>query len=320
MIQEAIDRFPESPKKTLARWLRKTYPEEFTSIETARTSIRYRTNAVGKVSRKKAIGSKSSNIDPFSKLPEQVRWDDTRPRHLRGHKKVGVMSDLHIPYHDKESVRIALQHMKDEGCTAIVLLGDVLDFFACSFWEKDPRRRNLGQEIEAGRQFFEALREGFPDAQIMYKLGNHEERWERYMFSQAPVLIGVPDFEIEHIYNLRELNIETLDRMRHIVVSGLNLIHGHEYKGGMTNPVNPARGLYLRSGTSAICGHFHQSSFHQQSDMNGSVTGCWSLGCLCDLKPRYMPYNKWAHGFAIIDTDDKVFGVQNKMIVNGQVV
>ena len=47
---------------------------------------------------------------------------------------------------------------------------------------------------------------------------------------------------------------------------------------------------------------------------------CWSTGCLCDLHPRYMPLNKWNHGFAIVDLDTAGgFSVRNFRIIDGKV-
>jgi hypothetical protein len=48
----------------------------------------------------------------------------------------------------------------------------------------------------------------------------------------------------------------------------------------------------------------------------------WSLGCMCELHPPYMPLNKWNHGFAIVDLDDNGtdFEVRNKRILKGKVL
>jgi len=53
--------------------------------------------------------------------------------------------------------------------------------------------------------------------------------------------------------------------------------------------------------------------------MNGEITTTWSLGCLCELHPAYLPINKWNHGFAIVDIDGQNFEVRNKNIYKGQI-
>jgi len=86
-------------------------------------------------------------------------------------------------------------------------------------------------------------------------------------------------------------------------LSKLNVIHGHEFNNGgmVSNPVNPARGYFLRgSGVHVIGSHYHQSSQHSQKNLEQNVTSTWSTGCLCDLHPDYRPANSWNHGFAIV--------------------
>ena len=100
----------------------------------------------------------------------------------------------------------------------------------------------------------------------------------------------------------------------------LNIIHGHEFGGSVFSPVNIARGLFLRGKVSAMQGHNHQSSEHSESNMNGELTTTWSLGCLCELHPAYLPINKWNHGFAIVDIDGQNFEVRNKRIHKGKIL
>ncbi len=100
----------------------------------------------------------------------------------------------------------------------------------------------------------------------------------------------------------------------------LNILHGHEFGGSVFSPVNIARGLFLKGKVSAMQGHNHQSSSHSESNMNGEITTTWSLGCLCELHPAYLPINKWNHGFAIVEIDGQNFEVRNKNIHKGKVL
>jgi hypothetical protein len=88
----------------------------------------------------------------------------------------------------------------------------------------------------------------------------------------------------------------------------------------MTNPVNPARGLYMRAKKTAFCDHYHQSSEHTESSINNDIVTCWSGGCLCGLHPDYLPLNKWNHGFAEIYNDDDYFTINNRKIINYKLV
>jgi hypothetical protein len=46
----------------------------------------------------------------------------------------------------------------------------------------------------------------------------------------------------------------------------------------------------------------------------------WSLGCLCELHPAYLPINKWNWGFGIVDIEKGGdFEVRNHTIYKGKV-
>jgi hypothetical protein len=108
---------------------------------------------------------------------------------------------------------------------------------------------------------------------------------------------------------------------RIIKAGNLNIAHGHEFPSGISSPVNIARGLYMRAKADAICGHHHRSSNHVEQDINGHMITTWSVGCLCDLHPLYMPINSWNHGVALITLDEEGnVDVQNKRIKNGRIM
>ncbi len=115
--------------------------------------------------------------------------------------------------------------------------------------------------------------------------------------------------------------MDVVGEKRVIKANKLNIIHGHEYPS-VFSPVNIARGLYMKGKVSAMQGHNHQSSTHVETDMNGDIVTTWSLGCLCELNPAYMPLNKWNHGFAIVDLSDngKEFHVRNFRIHKGKIL
>ncbi len=137
---------------------------------------------------------------------------------------------------------------------------------------------------------------------------------------KAPELYGVPEFEAKTILGLPDLNIVWVDGKRPIRIGKLNVIHGHEYSFGISNPVNPARGFFLRTKVHCIGGHFHQTSAHSEKNLEQTVISTRSTGCLCSLHPDYRPINTWNHGFAFAEVySDGAFDVQNKIIIKGKV-
>jgi hypothetical protein len=76
----------------------------------------------------------------------------------------------------------------------------------------------------------------------------------------------------------------------------------------------------MRAKASSAVGHHHQTSEHTEKDLNGNIVTTWSIGSLCGLSPEYMPYNKWNHGFATIETDmNGDYDFRNLRIINGKV-
>lgn len=255
------------------------------------------------------------------RLPKAItHHDQWQVVELAGVHRVLVISDLHIPYHDERAIQLAVRAGRERSCDTILINGDMMDFYAMSSWETDPRKRNLVGEVNAGRLFLQSLREYFPRARIVLKEGNHEERWERYLIKKAPDLLGLPEFSWQSVFHLDKYRIEHVGERKPIRIGKLIVIHGHEYRFNISNPVNPARGLFLRGKTHAVCGHFHQTSQHSEKRLDNAVVATWSIGALCDLHPDYAPLNNWNHGFAIVDVSPKgEFQIDNFRIIDGKV-
>jgi predicted phosphodiesterase len=250
--------------------------------------------------------SQESNYQPF-KLPIN-------------HNNILVIGDLHIPYHNIPALTLALKYGLENEVNTILMNGDVIDFYAISRFEKDPRKRNFGHEVLMTRQFLSTLRHLFPNAAIYYKCGNHDVRYDHYIMRNAPDLLGMNEFSFESLMKLDELNITFIPDKQIIRAGNLTILHGHELGQSVFSPVNIARGLFLRAKDNALCGHHHQASEHSEPNINGKLTTCWSVACLCELHPDYMPINKHHHGFAhvkIMDTGE--FDVSNYRIVNGKI-
>ena len=322
IVFDALEKYPETPTLTLAKKIYKENKSVFPRLEAARCMIRYYRGQLGKSHREslatrkyiKPQGSKS----PFESLPDGLKyWEEWEPYEIES-KRTLVLSDIHIPYHERQPLYMALGYGAKHNVDGILLNGDFLDFFSLSFWEKDPRKRNFQEELNIGRSILEIIRQGFPNAKIYYKTGNHEERYTRYLGVKAPELLGVDHFELAKILGLDKLDIQLISDKRIIKAGLLSVIHGHEFGRSISSPVNPARGLYLRGQDTAIAGHWHRSSEHHEKSMNGEIISCWSSGCLCNLNPDWLPINKWNHGFIIIDIKNDLgeFEVWNKKILD----
>lgn len=307
----------EMPTLKLARIIVKENPLMFSNLEAARMMLRSIEGKSGKTQTIVPVKDMAERPrNPF-KLPEseEINWE---PFVIQG-KRVMILSDVHIPYHSIDALTAAFSFAKKEKPDAILLNGDVLDFFTLSRFAKDPKGRSFAHELEAFRRFFEVVMETF-GAKVYFKIGNHEERYQHFLWMKAGELDGVQEFDLSNIIKARAEGVEVIKDKRIVKLGGLNVLHGHEFGGSIFSPVNIARGLFLRGKVSAMQGHNHQTSEHTESNMNGEITTTFSLGCLCELNPAYLPINKWNHGFAMVDVDGQDFHVRNYRIHKGLVL
>jgi predicted phosphodiesterase len=256
-------------------------------------------------------------MNPY-KFPDSDEANFT-PYKIKGHKRILILSDIHVPYHSIEALTAAFDFAKKEKPDAILLNGDTIDCHRLSRFIKDPKKRNFALELDTFKELFAIIKKTF-NCKIYFKVGNHEERYEHFLQEKAGELVGIEEFEFANILKARAEGIEIIDNKRPMQIGHLWGIHGHEYVGGISAPVNPARGLFLRSKVSCFQGHNHQTSEHTEPTLAGKMVTTFSIGCLSELHPAYMPLNKWNHGFAIVDMAGDEFEFRNKRIYKGKVL
>jgi predicted phosphodiesterase len=313
------DEHPTAPSKSLAKRLYDENVELFPSFDAAYCCVRRVRGNAGKRNRDKM------NATPHYRENGKCGWvPECPPSHaepwlpfdLPGPASIGVLSDIHVPYHDHRAVTKAVEFLKEKHkLTHLLLNGDFMDFYQLSRWEKNPKARDLVCEIESGRATLSWLRGQFPDAEMIYKLGNHDERLDKYIWNKAPELLGLNNVQIAHVLEFEKFGITEVRDQRPIMAGKLPIFHGHELPRGMSSPVNPARGAYMRTAHTMLMGHLHRPSTHTEPDMFKNDTTCWSTGCLCDMTPEYARLNKWSHGFCFVEVaSDGTFGVHNYQI------
>ena len=238
-----------------------------------------------------------------------------KPYNIKG-KEILVLSDIHIPFHNKRALNIALQYAGE--CDTILLNGDIIDFYSLSRYIKNPDKTHLNHEILITVEFLEMLRSNFK-GEIIFKIGNHEDRLTSYIFNKAPELYNVEVMTLKQLLKLNELNIELVDSNQIMKVSSLFILHGHEIYAG-AGMVNIARSYFMKANENILFGHRHQTQDYFGKSIDGKLKGSFAVGCLSDLNPRYMPTNNWNHGFARISKINALeFNVKNYKIIQGKV-
>jgi len=320
---EICSKFPDAPSNSLASKLFAEYPEAFDSAEHARNYVRNVRGKIGKKSRrsntqKELIDTAQRPSNPYA-LPKSYA---KKRRHVevKGTKFL-MLYDIHLPYQDNEALECAINEGLKQGCDSIILGGDALDCHMISDFVKDPRKRKFKDELYSIRQFLASLRNTFPTAHIYYKEGNHEERYWRYMRIKAPELFDIDAFDFPTLTHCDKHDVKWIDGKSKLNIGKLSIFHGHEFGKQFLPSVNVARGLFMKTKVSALCGHHHQTAEHNERDANGKFITCWGVGCLSELSPDYNPYSKYNHGFAIVEKGNNgAFSVHNYRIHEGRIL
>lgn len=318
IIKSYLSQFPELSSTDIAKRIlsNPVAQNHFKSEENARALIRYYRGKMGNKAR--------SELQTMQYIQDELKVPKGRKNELKHYKlptsinKVLLISDVHAPYHDEVALTAALQYGINEKVDCIVINGDFVDFYSKSRFESDYRERDFPNEISTAKGLLEMIRRVYPSAHIVYKIGNHDDRWNQFLVRNE--IKGLDALELSSLLGFAQLNIVEVGSMATIWANKLAIIHGHEHKYGMIAPVNPARGLFLRTKQSALMSHVHRVSEHTEKTHDGKLIGCWSTGCLCQLTPDYMPYNNHYHGFAIIELHQRdMFTVYNKRVIDGNV-
>jgi len=243
-------------------------------------------------------------------IPQGIREVPANFYEINNVKKALLISDIHIPFQDNRAIETALSYTDFD---TLILNGDVFDFGSVSRFLKNPTLPEVLDELEIGRKFFEYLRQKFPKKRIIFYTGNHDDRLKNYVMDKAPLLFKVATRLLKTELNLDKLRIEFLENGQGWKVGKLYGIHGNE--AGLGGGINVSRNMLIRSFDNVIFGHFHKTNSSSTRNLSGHNFMSWSVGCLCDLYPKYRPrMGTWNLGFATIEIHKDKFEVQNKMI------
>jgi predicted phosphodiesterase len=314
LVIDGCREWPHLPSRTVARMLVEQNKGVWSSVSVCRNSIMYhrgRTAPARKPGGKKepcknVIASSCPSVphNPWAYLPESDEREFT-PFTIDVAKDslMGVMGDLHIPYHNIPATRTTIAHFKKRTVDVLLINGDLIDFHRLSRFMKDPGARNAAVEIKRTREFLDAIDDAFPKARKIFKFGNHDERYDHYIITQAEEIFHIlkEHASLQKLLELEDRGWEWVTEKRPIYAGKLSILHGHEMPAAMIGPVNAARGLFLRTKVSAMVNHHHQVSEHSEPDIRGKLITTWSVGCMCELHPMYARFNRWAHGAAEVE-------------------
>lgn len=208
-------------------------------------------------------------------------------------KKVIVLPDLQIPYHDPLALRAVEKYMADERWDEYIQLGDFMDFHQLAKFSADSPEalsKSLAGDYAKANAILDRhqsiIRKRNPKAKFTLLLGNHEDRVRKFT-EKHPQVKGLIDLEV---------NLHTKKR-------GIKVVYC--YPKGEIHKVGKAyftHGLYTSSGhakkhvdafgVNIFYGHVHSIDMHSKvlRGKNRTIVG-QSLGCLCRYDLDYVGNN-----------------------------
>ncbi|MFB7185223.1 hypothetical protein ACFCZT_07865 [Streptomyces sp. NPDC056230] len=227
-------------------------------------------------------------------------------------KRIVVLSDMQIPYHDKRAVRNVLSFIRQTKPDAVASVGDDLDFPMISRWTRGMAGEyagNMQKHVDAGRRFFASLRDVHAGP-IDVMRSNHTDRPLQYLRLHAPGFLGYEELTYPAMLRFKDHGITYRERPWEIAPGWL-LAHGDE--GGQNRtPGGTALGLARRWGYSVICGHTHKLGLqHDHATLGGRIIKArygFEVGNLMNMKEAgYLKAGaaNWNQGFGLLDVDGK---------------
>lgn len=247
-----------------------------------------------------------------------------------GFERVLILSDLHGPFLDKRCFKIVLDVIADWKPDTIILNGDTADFSQISKHDRKIRFKGGQYDVPWGlyeeimfirHQILEPLRKAAGKARIIFRKGNHEQRWDDIVATNPGVLSEMlttarrlRSFEIPDILQFQKYGI-TYDPTPILRLHNLfTVIHGVK-----TSKMAPRDNLRLfGSGTS---GHTHRLGVWTEI-MHGHLQSWTESACLRSVDDiEYLPFgNKpdWSQGFASLYINKKKFFCTPHQIIGRQ--
>ena len=233
--------------------------------------------------------------------------------------KVVVIPDTHPPYTDDRAlIKGVFQYIKDSKPDKVVMLGDHVDFYALSSFDKNPDRiTGLQEEIDHLHWHLDELRK-VHKGEIIYLEGNHEGRLVKYL-KKHPEISSLRVFKSPYkLLDLGKFNIKYGRSWSH---KGVLFKHGHIVRkhSGYT-----AKGELENEGTSGVSGHTHRMASHYITNRSGQH-GWFEMGHLCDEDAAEYMEGKvpnWQKGFGefIFDKKNKLWQMKQYMINNNSFI
>ena len=218
-----------------------------------------------------------------------------------------VYGDTHVPFHDPTAISVVRGIVKDVKPDVLLNVGDLVDCWQISRFDKDPTRKDsLQDNIDEARQHLAEMAAVAPKSRRVLLEGNHENRLTRTIWGLPGAARELPKLRLFQSSMTWPVLLETQaigwewfperEQSQATILPKIIAKHGSVVRSASGAS---AKGEWTKYGRSGVSGHVHRLGHFFHRDHNG--TASWiETGCTCLLDPPYGTDFDWQQGCVVL--------------------
>lgn len=176
-------------------------------------------------------------------------------------KRYVVVPDCHVPYHDVSLIALVTKIIKILKPNGVIQLGDALDFWQISSYDKNPlRKKTMMDDIKVYSGILDEWEKALGrDGEIIQLEGNHEDRLRRYIWKHAKELADGWVRSVPEMLGFKKRSIKCtwheLANWQSCKIGNCVFHHGHYFN------MHTAVGNLIKYPISLVTGHTHRFQY-----------------------------------------------------------
>jgi predicted phosphodiesterase len=195
------------------------------------------------------------------------------------HKRILVISDMHLPYQHKDSIKFLKEIKKEFKPDTTISIGDLLDQHALSFHDSSPELYSAGHELDKAKEYVKELENVFP--KLIEVDSNHSS-----MIYRRALKHGLPRAYLKDYGDFLETKKwKWVDDLTLTMSNGQRCFFTH---GRSADVLKVSQTM----GMSAVQGHYHTKFVISWWANPDNLFFGMNVGCLIDQKSMAFNYAK----------------------------
>ena len=195
------------------------------------------------------------------------------------HKTILVVSDMHLPYQHKDSIKFLKEIKKEFKPDTTISIGDLLDQHALSFHDSSPELYSAGHELDKAKEYVKELESVFP--KLIEVDSNHSS-----MIYRRALKHGLPRAYLKDYGDFLETRKwKWVDDLTLTMSNGQRCFFTH---GRSADVLKVSQTM----GMSAVQGHYHTKFVISWWANPDNLFFGMNVGCLIDQKNMAFAYAK----------------------------